>query len=257
MRLQGKTALITGAARGIGKAIAARFAAEGAAVIVSDIDLEGAEQTATAITDGGARAVALSLDVTQPEAAKRAVDFACERYGRLDILVNNAGLTTKASLLEMSLATWEQILRVNLTGTMLCSQAAARSMIGSGGGRIINLTSISGQRGGSNRAAYGASKAGIINLTAVMAIELAPHNIVVNAIAPGLTDVEQPRGTPAQRHSVLSRMAIQRPVQPREVAAAAVYLASDDCGMVTGHVLNVDGGYNVAGIVDHGGTTPA
>ena len=249
MRLKDKTALVTGAARGIGKAIAARFAAEGAAVLVSDVDLDAARRTAAAIADAGGMAAAVALDVTQPEAATIAVEFAREQYGRLDILVNNAGVTTKASLLEMTLSTWERVLRVNLTGTMLCSQAAARSMIESGGGRIINLASTSGQRGGSQRAAYGASKAGVINLTAVMAIELAPHNILVNAISPGLTDVEQPRGTPSQRQTVLSRMAIQRPVRPDEIAAAAVFLASDDCGMVTGHVLNVDGGYNAAGIV--------
>jgi 3-oxoacyl-[acyl-carrier protein] reductase len=247
MRLKNKVALVTGAARGIGKAIATRFAAEGASVVVSDIDFDEAARTATALAGG--MAAPFHLDVTEPAQVAAAVDFARERFGRLDILVNNAGVTTKAPVLDMTLDVWERIIRINLTGTMLCSQAAARAMVAAGGGRIINIASISGQRGGSGRAAYGASKAGVINLTSVLAIELGPHNILVNAIAPGPTDVERAHSTSAQRQVTLSRMAIQRAVQPAEIAAAALFLASDECGMITGHVLNVDGGFNTAGIV--------
>ena len=248
MQLKNKVALVTGAARGIGKAIATRFAAEGASVVISDVDMDEAARTAAAITGGGA-AVPFHLDVTDPAQVIAAVDFARQRFGQIDILVNNAGVTTKAAVLDMTLDAWEKIIRINLTGTMLCSQAAARVMVAGGGGRIINIASISGQRGGSGRAAYGASKAGVINLTSVLAIELGPHNILVNAIAPGPTDVERAHSTSAQRQVTLSRMAIQRAVRPDEIAAAALFLAGDDCGMITGHVLNVDGGFNTAGIV--------
>ena len=254
MHLKNKVALVTGAARGIGKAIAARFIAEGAAVVVSDLDFDEVSRTAEGFAGGEARAVPCRLDVTRPADAQAAVDFACTHFGRLDILVNNAGVTTRAPVLEMTLDTWERILSVNLTGTMLCSQAAARAMLKAGGGRIINIASISGQRGGSGRAAYGASKAGVINLTSVLAIELGPHNILVNAISPGPTDVERAHSTSAQRQVTLSRMAIQRAVRPAEIAAATVFLAGDDCGMITGHVLNVDGGFNTAGIVYAEGT---
>jgi 3-oxoacyl-[acyl-carrier protein] reductase len=178
------------------------------------------------------------------------VDGTTRDLGKLTILVNNAGVTDRAPFLSMTLDFWERVLRINLTGAMLCSQEAARAMQQAGGGRIINVASISGQRGGSERAAYGASKAGLINLTAVMALELAPHNITVNAIAPGPTDVGRAvLGDPAQARASLSRMAIKRSALPSEIAVAAVFLAERENTMVTGHVLNVDGGFNATGIV--------
>ncbi len=249
MRLHGKTALITGAGRGIGKAIAARFAQEGAEVVVSDIDLRHAETAAAAISEAQGRATAQHLDVTDPVAAQRVISDIVRRCGRLDILVNNAGITDRAPFLTMSLEQWERVLRINLTGAMVCGQAAARVMVEAGGGRIINIASISGQRGGSGRAAYGAAKAGIINLTQVMAVELGLHNVLVNAIAPGPTDVGRSANTPAQQQVAFSRMAIPRLAAPEEIASAAVFLASDECSMTTGHVLNVDGGFNAAGII--------
>ena len=239
MRLKGEVALITGAARGIGKAITARFAAEGAQVVLGDIDVDEATRAAAEI-----KARAVKLDVTKPDGIAATVDHVVRDLGRLTILVNNAGVVDRAPFLEMTLDFWERVLRINLTGAMLCSQAAASAMQQAGSGRIINIASISGQRGGSERAAYGASKAGLINLTAVMALELAPYNISVNAIAPGPTDV----GRPAARAS-LSRMAIKRSALPAEIAAAAVFLAERENAMVTGHVLNVDGGFNAMGIV--------
>lgn len=249
MRLAGRSALITGAARGIGKAIAQRFAAEGAAVIVSDIDGDAAARTAAEIATAGHAATACRLDVTSPSDVASAVDLAIARHGKLDILVNNAGITTRAAFLDMPLDAWERILRVNLTGAMICGQAAARAMAASGSGCILNIASISGQRGGSGRAAYGASKAGLINLTSVMAVELGQHGIRVNAIAPGPTDGEQVHANSAQRQATFSRMAIARAATTVEIAAAAAFLASDDAGMITGHVLNVDGGFNTAGII--------
>jgi 3-oxoacyl-[acyl-carrier protein] reductase len=245
MRLKGEVALITGGARGIGKAIAARFAAEGAQVVLGDIDAEEAGRAAAEIAGTGGQARAAALDVTKPESIAAVVDGLIRDHGRLTILVNNAGIIDRAPFLTMTLEFWERALRVNLTGAMLCSQAAARAMQQAGTGRIINIASISGQRGGSERSAYGASKAGLINLTAVMALELAPYNITVNAIAPGPTDV----GRAGTGRASLSRMAVKRSALPAEIAAAAVFLAERENGMVTGHVLNVDGGFNAVGIV--------
>jgi NAD(P)-dependent dehydrogenase (short-subunit alcohol dehydrogenase family) len=250
MRLKGEVALVTGAARGIGKAIATRFAAEGAQVVLGDIDHDEATRAAGEISKAGGAALAVKLDVTKPDDIKAVVDGTTRDLGKLTILVNNAGVTDRAPFLSMTLDFWERVLRINLTGAMLCSQEAARAMQQAGGGRIINVASISGQRGGSERAAYGASKAGLINLTAVMALELAPHNITVNAIAPGPTDVGRAvLGDPAQARASLSRMAIKRSALPSEIAVAAVFLAERENTMVTGHVLNVDGGFNATGIV--------
>jgi NAD(P)-dependent dehydrogenase (short-subunit alcohol dehydrogenase family) len=250
MRLKGEVALITGAARGIGKGIATRFAAEGAQVVLSDIDGDEAARAAADIAEAGGNARAVRLDVTSPDDIAAVIDGVNRDMGRLNILVNNAGVTDRVPFLSMTLEFWERVLRINLTGAMLCSQVAARAMIRAGGGRIINVASISGQRGGSERAAYGASKAGLINLTAVMALELAPHNITVNAIAPGPTDVGRAvLGNPAQARASLSRMAIKRSALPAEIAVAAVFLAERENTMVTGHVLNVDGGFNATGIV--------
>ena len=251
MRLQGEVALITGAAHGIGKAIATRFAVEGAAVVVSDADRDGAERAAAEIARAGGKVRATRLDVTKPDEIATAVKETVDAFGTLTIHVNNAGITDRMPLLAMTLEFWERVLRINLTGAMLCGQAAARAMIDGGkGGRIINVASISGQRGGSERAAYGASKAGLINLTAVMAIELAPHNIAVNAIAPGPTEVGRPTtSAPAQSRPAFSRMAIKRAAQPGEIAAAALFLGERENAMITGHVLNVDGGFNVTGIL--------
>lgn len=251
MRLQGEVALITGAGRGIGRAIALRFAAEGAKVVASDIDQAAAKQTCDEIGARGGTARAAELDVSDGEQIARTVADAVEAFGALTIHVNNAGITDRVKFLSMTKEFWDRVIGINLTGAMLCGQAAARAMIAGGnGGRIINIASISGQRGGSERSAYGASKAGLINLTAVMAIELAPHAITVNAIAPGPTEVGRPTtSAPGQSRPAFSRMAIKRAVQPEEIAAAALFLAERENAMITGHVLNVDGGFNVTGIL--------
>jgi len=249
MRLKGRTAVITGAAAGIGRAVAERFAAEGAMVIAADLNAQGARDTEQRIVAAGGRAQAMTLDVGDANAVAGAYAEVERQHGRLDIQVSNAGITDRMPFLSMKLDKFERILRTNLIGTMLCGQAAARLMVKSGGGRIVNLTSVSGLQGGTGRSAYGASKAAIINLTQTMAMELAEHGILVNAIAPGPTQVERTAHGPAQRKAFLDRMAIQRYARPEEIAAAALFLCSDDASFVTGHVLNVDGGFSAAGVL--------
>jgi NAD(P)-dependent dehydrogenase (short-subunit alcohol dehydrogenase family) len=173
-------------------------------------------------------------------------------FGRLDILVNNAGIAVLRPFLELPLAEFERVLRVNLMGALLCGQHAARHMIGrGGGGRIVNIASISGQRAGTNRTSYGTSKAALIQLTRQMALELAPHRITANAIAPGPVETDMVRAahTPAQRAAYGRMVPAQRYGTPAEVAAAALFLVSDEAAYVTGHVLDVDGGFMAAGLV--------
>jgi 3-oxoacyl-[acyl-carrier protein] reductase len=251
MRLNEKVALITGAGRGIGRDIALRFAREGARLVIADLD-EGSAKAVVADIDAlGGEAFSIRLDDADPELVNATIAATLQRFGRLDVLVNNAGVGSNLPVLEMSLAEWERNLRVNLTGTFLCAQAAARAMVAQGSGRIINIASISGQRGGVGRAAYGAAKAGVIQLTRVMAVELASRGVGVNAISPGPVDTDQSRGThtPATRRAYLERIPQKRYGAGSEIAAAAVFLASSDSSFVAGHVLNVDGGFNAAGLI--------
>jgi 3-oxoacyl-[acyl-carrier protein] reductase len=248
MRLAGKIAVVTGAGAGIGRAIAERFAREGATVVASDLNLDAAAETRARIEASAGNAIALQLDVADPDSVARAYAEVGQRYGRLDLQVSNAGITDRMPFLSMPLDRFERVLRVNLIGTVLCGQSAARLMTTCGGGRIVNLTSVSGQVGGTGRAAYGASKAAIINLTQTMSMELAALGILVNAVAPGPTQVARTAHGPAQRDAFLSRMAIKRYATPEEVARAALFLCSEDAGFVTGHVLNVDGGFASSGV---------
>ena len=172
-RLQDRVAIVTGAAKGIGRGIAERLSAEGAVVVVADLDDTKGREMAETLSAGGSRAAFQHVDVSDPASVTEMVRTAIERFGRLDIQVSNAGITNRAAFLDYPLDDWNQVLRVNLTGCFLCGQAAARPMKDKGG-RIVNISSVSGQAGGMGRAAYGASKAGIINLTQTMAMELAP-----------------------------------------------------------------------------------
>jgi 3-oxoacyl-[acyl-carrier protein] reductase len=248
-RLQNRIAMVTGAGAGIGRAAALRFAAEGAHVLAADIDQAKAQETAAMIAQAGGRAEAIQVDVSDSAAVEHIYAEVAAHYGRLDIQVSHAGIVYRTPFLTVSLEAFDKIIRTNLYGVLLCGQAAARIMMKNGGGRIVNTSSVSGQQGGTGRAAYGASKAAIINLTQTMAIELAQHNILVNAVAPGATQVERTAHGPAQRAAFLSRMAIQRYAEPADVASAMLFLCSDDNSYVTGHVLNVDGGFMAAGVV--------
>jgi 3-oxoacyl-[acyl-carrier protein] reductase len=219
--------------------------------VIADLDETSAREVAAEIEAGGGQALALRLDVADPQLVTAAIDATRQRFGRVDVLVNNAGIGSCEPVLDLTLAEWERNLRINLTGTFLCAQAAARVMVEQGGGRIINIASISGQRGGVGRAAYGAAKAGVIQLTRVMAVELASRGVGVNAISPGPVDTEQSRGThtPGTRRAYLDRIPLKRYGEGSEIAAAAVFLASSDASFVAGHVLNVDGGFDAAGLI--------
>ena len=248
-RFENQVAFVTGAASGIGLGIAERFAAEGATVVVADVNEKAGRAAVERIVGAGGNAVFQMLDVADKAAANSAVEATLQRFGRLDIHVNNAGVVDRAPFLEYSLEAWQTVLNVNLTGAFICGQASARAMAKAGHGRIINISSVSGQQGGTGRVAYGASKAGIISLTQTMAMELGSLGITVNAIAPGPTQVSRLVHGPKQRQAFLSRMALKRYALPADIAAAAAFLASPDASHITGHVLNVDGGFAAAGVL--------
>src|SRR5262245_10323753 len=193
MRLRGRVAAITGAALGIGRATALTFAAEGAEVVLGDIETEAVEAVAREITARGGRALAMGVDVGDADQVGAFVARAVAELGRLDVMVANAGIAHAAPFLDHPEAQWHRVLRVNLTGVFLCGQAAARHMVAQGGGRIITVASINGFRGVENLVGYNVAKAGVVELTRTMAVELAPHHITVNAIAPAQIDTRLTR----------------------------------------------------------------
>jgi 3-oxoacyl-[acyl-carrier protein] reductase len=245
-----KTAIVTGAARGIGRGIAGRMLRAGWRVVLADLDAEAAEEAAATLGQAGGTALAHRTDVKSRAGIDATVEAAVAAFGRLDVMVSNAGIMDRAPFLEMTEDFWHHVLDTNLTGAFLCGQAAARQMVAQGGGgRIVNVASNSGIFGGRGRAAYGASKAGLVNLTQTMAIELAEHGILVNAVAPGptRTRADQPD---EPWPSVKARMPLARWGRPEEIAEVAFFLASDACSFTTGHVWCADGGYTVAGIME-------
>ncbi len=251
--LSGKIAIVTGAGRGIGRAIALRFSREGASVVAADLDAVGANLVADEIVRAGGQALAVTADVSDPQQVEEMIQCALGFAGRVDLLVNNAGIGLTRLFLNTTLSEWEQVLRINLTGVFLCSQSAARVMKTQGSGKIINIASLSGQRGGTGRAAYGASKAGVTALTKVMAVELAPFGIQVNEIAPGPVDTEMTEVThdEATRKAYHALIPMRRYAACEEIAAAAVFLASSEAAFIHGHTLNVDGGFQAAGLLFH------
>jgi 3-oxoacyl-[acyl-carrier protein] reductase len=248
MRLAGKVALVTGAGGGLGTAIARRFAAEGAKVLCTDRDMAKAESTAASIATAGGTASAFVADVSIPEHCTAQVAETVARYGRIDVLVNNAGIGLHKLALDTSHEAWERVLRINLTGSFLTAQAAARHMVGQGGGRIVQIGSISGQRGNMGGVAYGASKAAVMHVCKVLAVELSAKGVMVNAIAPGPIETGISVHGPSRRKGYVDRIPTGAYGTVTAVANAALYLASDEAEWVTGHVLNVDGGYGAAGL---------
>ncbi|HEU4367963.1 MAG TPA: SDR family NAD(P)-dependent oxidoreductase [Methylomirabilota bacterium] len=249
MRLNGRIAAITGGALGIGRATAVLFAAEGATVALGDVELAGAEAVAKDIVGRGGRAVAVGVDVGDAGQVQTFVDRVVAEFGRLDVMFANAGIAHSAPFLDHPEAQWHRVLRVNLTGVFLCCQVAARQMVKQGGGRIITTASINGLRGVENLVGYNVAKAGVIELTRTMAVELAQYGVTVNAIAPAQIDTRLTRSLPEEaRRRRVERIPMGRFGEADEVARAALFLASDDASYVTGHTLAVDGGYLAGGL---------
>jgi NAD(P)-dependent dehydrogenase (short-subunit alcohol dehydrogenase family) len=249
MRLEGRVAAITGGALGIGRATGLLFAAEGALVALGDIEIGAAETVAREITERGGRAIAIGVDVGDAAQVQAFVDRVVAELGRLDVMFANAGIAHSAPFLTHPETQWQRVLRVNLTGVFLCCQAAARQMVTQGGGRIIATASINGFRGVENLVGYNVAKAGVIELTRTMAVELAQHHITANAIAPAQIDTRLTRTLPEDaRRRRVERIPMGRFGEPEDVARAALFLASDDASYVTGHTLAVDGGYLAGGL---------
>lgn len=243
MRFKGKTALITGSARGIGRAIAERLASEGARVIISDVLEDVAENTVREFRAKGYEAVAIKADVSKADDADRLVNDAVKQYESLDIVVNNAGITRDALMIRMKEADWDAVLNVNLKGAFLVTQAAAKVMIKQRTGRIVNISSVVGRMGNAGQTNYAASKAGLIGLTKASAKELASRGITVNAIAPGFIKTEMTDKMPdAAREKLSGGIPLGRLGLPEDVAAVTAFLVSDDAAYITGQVLGVDGG---------------
>lgn len=243
-RLHGQTAVVTGASRGIGRAIALRFAAEGAAVAINYRgSKERAEAVKAQIEEAGGRAFLFPCDVSDFSACESFFKEAVEQLGRLDILVNNAGITRDGLLMRMSEEDYDAVLDTNLKGTFHCIRFAARQMLKQKSGRIINISSVSGVLGNAGQANYSASKAGIIGLTKSAARELASRGITVNAIAPGFVNTEMTDGLSEKvKMGAIAQIPLGKFGEPEDIAAAAAYLASPGARYITGQVLHVDGG---------------
>ena len=245
MRLEGKVALITGAGAGIGRATAELFGREGASVAVADYDAAAAQNTCAAIAANGGSAIALAVDVSAPDQVDAMVEATVEAFGGIDILFNNAGILIFGAVTETTLADWRRVMAVNLDGVFLCSKAVIPHLRARGGGAIINMSSSTGAHDGNgNAAAYVTSKGGVTLLTRCMAIDYAADHIRVNAIAPGPTDTPMLRRnmSPAEMAAFAATFPARRLGQPQEIAAAALFLASDEASFVTGAVFAVDGG---------------
>ena len=255
MYLAGKVAVVTGAGSGIGRAIAIRLGQEGADVAVADLNTDSAEDTAEEIRKLGRRALAVFVDLSQVALIQSMIDRVAQEFDRIDILVNNAGVIQVKPFLDVTEDEWDRVIDVNLKGTFFCLQAAAKRMVAQGeGGRIINMSSISGRGGRADSSAYAASKMAIISITQSAALALATDNILVNAISPGIVstpmwdqiDEERARlfgykpGT--ARAKLVEQVPLKRVSEPEEVAAAAAFLASPDASIITGQTINVDGG---------------
>lgn len=243
MRLMNKVAIVTGGLSGIGDAIAHRFADEGAIVIAADLATDATQLDGDGIAP-------FHTDVADPASVDRLVSAVLAKHGRLDCVVNSAGVGADVPFLDTTLATFDRIIAINLRGSFIVGQRAARAMRDGGGGAILNIASVSGMIGNAGRSAYGASKGGVVLLSKVMAVDLAAFGIRVNVLAPGpvstpLTDAIH---TPAAREQWHEHTILRRYGRPGEMAGAAVFLCSDDASYVTGHVLAADGGFLASGL---------
>ncbi len=246
MSLKGRVAVITGASRGIGKAVALRLVAEGADLVVTATSLEAAQMTADEIVRTGGKALALKVDVSVSEEVESLFAKTMAEFGRLDILVNNAGITRDGLLLRMKDTDWDAVLDVNLKGAFNCTREAAKYMTKARYGRIVNISSVVGEMGNAGQANYCASKAGMFGLTKATARELAKRNITVNAVSPGFIETDM-TGVLSEkvRENLLQQIPLERLGQPDDIAAAVYFLVSEQAGYITGHVLSVNGGMHM------------
>ena len=245
--LKDKVAIITGASQGIGRDTALALAEAGAKVVVAARNEEKLAALAAAIAAAGGEALALKLDVADPEQVKAAFKQVLEKFGRIDILVNNAAVTRDGLAMRMKKDDWDAVLQTNLTGAHLCIQQVLPTMMKARAGRIINISSVVAQSGNAGQANYVAAKAGLIGLSKAIAIEIASRNITVNAVAPGFIETPMTDVLPDKvKEELKVRIPLGRMGSPRDVASAIVFLASDEAGYITGHVLNVNGGMHLA-----------
>jgi 3-oxoacyl-[acyl-carrier protein] reductase len=247
MNLEGRVAMVTGAAQGIGRAIALALAEAGADIAGGDVALEKLQGVAKEIEALGRKALALHLDVSSPDSVKEAVDKTLEAFGKIDILVNNAGITKDNLIMRMKPEDWDLVLRVNLNGAFHCTRAVLPGMVKQRYGRIINIASVVAQAGNPGQANYIASKAGIIGLTKAVASEVGSRNITANAIAPGFIATAMTENLPeAVRQRMLSLIPLGRMGTDRDIAHGVRFLASEEASYITGHVLNINGGVYMA-----------
>ena len=245
MKLKDKVALVTGASRGLGKAIALQLAKDGAQVVVNYVtSTDKAEKVVAAIKAEGGKASAMKADVSNLEEVEKMVDTIYEQFGRIDILVNNAGVTRDELLISMEKEDWDRVIATNLGGLFNCSKAVAKYMMVQKSGRIINMSSVAGERGGRGQSNYAASKGAVNAFTRSVAMELARKKVTVNAVAPGVVETEMSSEVIRRAQDIiLNSVALKRLGQPEEIAKVVAFLASDDASYITGEVIRVDGGF--------------
>ena len=253
-RLLDKVTVVAGGGRGLGEATCRRYAREGAVVVVADLDKGLAEGVARRIEDAGGRASAVAMDVTKRPDVEALVASAVADHGRIDVMAIFAGVALFGPAMDCTDEVWQRQLDVNVTGTFLCAQVAARRMIEQKSGRIITVSSVMGQRSGDRRMSYGTTKGAVIALTKHMSGEIAPHGVTINSIAPGPVKTElwlaANPDVEAAESDYLTNIPMGRLGLPEDIANAAFMLASDDASFITGHVLNVDGGFIATGVRD-------
>ena len=240
--LEGKVALVTGASRGIGEAIAMKLGESGATVLCAARSIDRVKEVASRITAAGGKAVAVELDISSPESREK-VKALIEEHERIDILVNNAGVTADDLFIRMKPEAWDSVIRTNLDSMFHVTQEVVKKMIRTRWGRVINITSVVGLSGNPGQTNYAASKAGIVGFTKALALEVGSRNVTVNAVAPGFVVTAMTDAMTDQAKSAMEeRIALRRLGTPEDVAAAVAFLASEEAGYITGHVLNVSGG---------------